>query len=77
MDDNTRTRTGNWEKVDPISFPTSQQIRAKAAEYIPQLEQVGEYQPQTKFGEYIQTGLEFATLVLQARLKQQEGLVLV
>jgi len=57
------------KKVDPISFPTSQQIRAKAAEYIPQLEQVGEYQPQTKFGEYIQTGLEFATPGLASKTK--------
>jgi len=61
--------TGKPAEVKPI-FPTSAQIREKAEEFVPSLEAVGEYQPKTRFGEYLQTIPEFAAPGLLGKTKQ-------
>lgn len=61
--------TGKPTEVKPI-FPTSAQVREKVEEFVPSLEAVGEYQPKTRFGEYLQTIPEFAAPGLLAKTKQ-------
>jgi len=57
------------EKVEPVSFPTSAQIREKAEELVPVLEEYGEYEPKTTAGEYLQTIPEFAAPGLLGKTK--------
>jgi len=61
--------TGKPTEVKPI-FPTSAQVREKVEEFVPSLEAVGEYQPKTRFGEYLQTIPEFAAPGLLGKTKQ-------
>ena len=57
------------EKVEPVSFPTSAQIRQKTEEFVPALKDYGAYEPKTKFGGYLQTIPEFAAPGLLAKTK--------
>jgi len=57
------------EKVEPVSFPTSAQIRQKTEEFVPALKEYGAYEPKTKVGGYLQTIPEFAAPGLLAKTK--------
>lgn len=57
------------EKVEPVSFPTSRQVRGFLEQGVPQLKGAAEYEPKTTVGGYLKTIPEFAAPGLLGKTK--------